>query len=172
MLCQPPTSSCRILQMHLVLLWCVYERLRRTHGQKLCIPKQVGSKINSLSHSFMHNYNQSLKNLINKKPLHNALTLLFSHSPFSERGKAEPSAHEFKSPTAAPRLVHPSNPLPWRIADTKQMCCVLSCHDTELLKETLRTQRFSLNLIFNTTWYLINCRIVCNGNIIIWWQND
>lgn len=95
-------------------------------------------------------------------------------APPSKRGKAEPSAHEFKSPTTAthsPRLVHPSNPLPWRIADTKQMCCVLSCHDTELLKETLRTQRFSLNLIFNTTWYLINCRIMCNGNVIILWQN-
>lgn len=69
-----------------------------------------------------------------------ALCLYCSWPPFSERGKAEPSSHEFKSPTTATHStqpVYPSNPLPWRIADTKQMCCVLSCHDTELPKETL-----------------------------------
>lgn len=61
-----------------------------------------------------------------------------------------------------PTIVPPSISLTCWLAETKQMCYVLSRHDTP--KKPLRI------LIFNGTWYPISCRVV--GNTIIWWQND
>lgn len=66
------------------------------------------------------------------------LTRFLGLSPHLERGKAEPSPHEFKSPTSATHSLrpdHPSNPLPLQITDTKQMCCSLS-PDTKLLEDS------------------------------------
>lgn len=68
-----------------------------------------------------------------------------------------------------PTIVPPSNSLPCWLAETKQMCYILSYHDTPK-KKTLRILRYRMNLILNSTWYPINCRFV--GNTIIWWQND
>lgn len=93
---------------------------------------------------------------------------------FSDRGKAEPSAHEFKSPNAATHSHSTSStlqPFAAVVSLTLSRCAAF------YLVVTLGYQRGNIGLnrnliffFFTTTWYPLNYRIVCDGNSITQWQ--